>query len=48
MEHRHLHHNTIEHTHTKILVRALERQVSRDDTYGEVVNHQGTLAYASK
>ena len=27
---------------------ALERQVLRGDTYGEVVNHQCNLAYASK
>ena len=30
-------HNTIGHTHAKILVNALERQVSRGDTYGELI-----------
>jgi hypothetical protein len=48
VEHIHLPHNTIEHTHAKILVSALEHQVSLDDTYGEIGNHQCNLAYASK
>ena len=39
---------TIEHAHAKILVSALECQVSWGDNYGEVVNHQCNLAYASK
>ena len=30
--------HTIEYTHAKILVSALERQVSWDDTYGEIIN----------
>ena len=41
-------HNTIEYTHAKILVRALERQVSWDSSYDEVANHQCNVAYASK
>ena len=36
---RHAPHNIVEHTHTKILVSALECQVSWGDTYGEVVDH---------
>ena len=48
MVHRHPPHNTIEHTHAKILVSALERQVSSDDTYGEGVNHHCSLAHPSK
>ena len=35
----HTPHNTIEHTHAKILVSALERRVSWGDTAGEVVGH---------
>ena len=46
--HRHAFHNIIEHTHAKMLVSALERQVSGGDTYDEVVNRQCNLAYASK
>ena len=38
-------HNTIEHTHAKILAIALERQVSLDNTYREVFNHQCNLTY---
>jgi hypothetical protein len=38
----------IEHTHAKTLVSTLECQVSRGDNYGEVVNHQRDLTYASK
>ena len=44
----HAPHNNIEHTRAKILVSALERQVSWGDTYGEVVYHQCNLAYATK
>ena len=40
--------NTIEHTHAKTLVSALEHQVSWGDTYDDEVNHQCNLAYASK
>ena len=43
VEHRHPPHNTIEHTHDMILVSTLKWQVSRDNTYGEVVNHQCNL-----
>ena len=32
-------HNIFEHTHTKILVSALECQVSRGDTNDEAVDH---------
>ena len=32
-------HNIIEHTHAKILVIALERQVSQGDTKAKVVDH---------
>ena len=41
-------HNTIDDTQAKILVSALERQVSWLDTYGEVLNHQYNIAYTSK
>ena len=37
--HRPTPHNTIEHTHAKILVSALERQVSLGDTNDEVLDH---------
>ena len=37
--HRHAPHNTIEHTHAKILVNANEFQVPWDDNSGEVVDH---------
>ena len=40
VDHWHAPHNTLEHIHAKILVSALELQVSRVDTYGEVVNHR--------
>jgi hypothetical protein len=32
-------HNTIEHTHANTLARALEHQVPRGDTNGEVADH---------
>ena len=38
----------LEHAYAKILVSALERQVSGGDTHDEVVNHQCNPAYASK
>ena len=41
-------HNNIEHTHVRLIVSALERQVSQGDTNGEVVDHQCNLAYVSK
>ena len=41
-------HNTIEHTHAKISLRTLERQVSQGDPNDEVVGHWYSLAYASK
>ena len=44
---RHPPHYTIERLYAKMLIRALERQVSQVDNYGEVVNHQCHLAYAS-
>jgi mannitol/fructose-specific phosphotransferase system IIA component (Ntr-type) len=44
----HTPHNIIEHTHSKILVIALERQVSWDDNIGEVVDHLCNLAHSSK
>ena len=43
-EHRHPPHNTIGNSHAKILVSALERQVSWDNIDGEFVNHQCNLA----
>ena len=43
MKHKHTPHNVIEHTHAEILVSALERQVSWDDTYGEVVGQYRNL-----
>ena len=36
------------HEHTKILVNTIERQVSCGGAYGEVVDHQCNLVYASK
>ena len=38
----------LECTHAKILVSALEHQVSRGDSHDEVVNYWSNLAYASK
>ena len=38
----------IEHTHAKILVSAHECKVSRGDNYGEAVDRQCNLSYASK
>ena len=40
--HMHPPHNIIEITHSKILVSALQHQVSRGDTYSEVADHQCT------
>ena len=45
MTHRHALHDT---TQAKILVSALERQVSWVDIYGEVVDQDNNLAYTSK
>ena len=39
MSHSHAPHNTIEHTHAKLFISALGRQVSQGDTHGEVVDH---------
>ena len=44
----HAPHETVEHTHANILLRALECQPSWVGTYGDIVNHQFNLAYASK
>jgi hypothetical protein len=41
-------HNTIKHTHFKILASALECQVSQGDTNGEVVDRKCNLANVSK
>jgi hypothetical protein len=35
----HTPHNTIGHTHAKMIVTALERQVSLGDTTGEVIDY---------
>ena len=43
VDHRHAPRITIEHSHAKIVVSALERQVAQDDTYSKVVNHQCNL-----
>jgi hypothetical protein len=45
---RHEPRNIIEHTHAKLLVSALERQVSWGDTNDEVVDHFCNPTYASK
>jgi hypothetical protein len=44
----HAPHNTIEHAHAKILVSTLECQVSRGDTYYEIINRQCILEYTSE
>jgi hypothetical protein len=44
----HTPHNTIEHTHAKILVSAFERQISWGGIIDEIVGHQHNLAYTSK
>jgi hypothetical protein len=46
MQHRHAPHTTIKHTRAKILVSALESQVSRGDSNGEGVCHMCKLGYA--
>jgi hypothetical protein len=48
VEHAHTPHNTIERPHAKVLVSAIENQVLRGDTSGEVVDHSCNLACAWK
>lgn len=45
---KHTPHNNIEHAHAKILVSALEHQMSRGEHNGEIVGHWCNLAYTSK
>ena len=40
--------STFEHTHVKTLANALDCEVSRGDTNGEVVGNYCNLGYASK
>ena len=44
----HTPHSIIEHTHSEILVRPIECQVSRGDTSDEIVHHYCNLGYALK
>lgn len=48
MQHRYTTHNIIENTHAKILVSAIDRQVSLGDIDGVVLDHQCNLTYNSK